>query len=411
MTSPVPVVALVEGAPPREFALTAEQAATLAAAKAVQVAPGPRAGLWWIRDNGYVGAAAIGGVQVSIRPKTPIDRLLFLLGYSRSLRGWRQEEVHAGEHRDLLPALAHAFARGARRALDRGMLQGYREIEESAQVVRGRIREAEQIRRRYGLPLPMEVRYDEFTVDIAENRLLLAATTRLLCLPGLAEPTRKTLRHVLARLAGVSPLVRGAPLPTWHANRLNIRYHTALRLAELVLRGRSYELDDGTAVRVDGLLFEMWRVFEDFVTVALSEAFQPYGGRSSPQDRLHHLDEDRRVALRPDLVRYAVGPGGIEQPAAVVDAKYKISAGPDGHNGDLYQMLAYCTVLGLSCGHLVYAKGDAEPYRHVVRRAGIEISRHALDLTLPPTELLAAVAELAANITRHDAELVAARSR
>ncbi|WP_432872511.1 McrC family protein [Microbispora rosea] len=397
MTFPI---ALVEGASPQEVALTAEQAAALVAAKAVQVAPGPRAGLWRIRDNGYVGAATIGGVQIRITPKTPIDRLLFLLGYARSVRGWRQEEVQAGEHRDLLPALAYAFARAAQRALGQGVLQGYREVEESAQVVRGRLREADQIRRRYGLPLPVEVRYDEFTVDIAENRLLLAATARLLRLPGLDTATRKSLRHLLAGLAGVSTLVPGMPLPTWQPNRLNARFHTALRLAELVLRGRSYELDDGTTVRVDGLLLEMWRVFEDFMTVALAEAIRPYGGRSDLQDRRHHLDHGRRVPLRPDLVRYVIGADGIERPAAVVDAKYKVSTGPEGHNSDLYQILAYCTVLGLRRGHLVYAKGVAEPYRHVVHRADIEISRHALDLTLPPAELLASVEQLAKAIVQ-----------
>lgn len=392
------MIDLVEGAPPREFELTAEQAASLAAVRAVRISPGPRTGLWRIRDNGYVGAATIGGIEIRIRPKTPIDRLLFLLGYSRSVRGWRQDEVDAGEHQDLLPALAHAFARAAHRALKQGVLQGYLEIDESSQVVRGRMREADQIRRRYGLPLPIEVRYDEFTVDIAENRLLLAAASRLLRLPGLAASTRAMLRHVRARLAGVSVLVPGVQLPEWHANRLNRRYHTALRLAELVQRGRSYELDDGTTVRVDGILIEMWRVFEDFVTVALSEAFQPYGGRTDLQDRRHHLDHGKQVPLRPDLVRYVIDPDGVERPGAVVDAKYKISTGPDGHNSDLYQMLAYCTVLGLRRGHLIYAKGDAESYLHVIHRSGVEITQHALDLTLPPTELLVAVDELAGSI-------------
>ncbi|MGV9533953.1 McrC family protein [Streptosporangium sandarakinum] len=399
------MINLVEGDSPVECELTAEQVAVLTAAKAVRVSPGPRAGLWKVRDNGYVGAAVIGGVEVRITPKVPVDRVFFLLGYARRLGGWRQEEVDAGEHPDLLPALAHAYARAADRALRQGVLQGYREAEEALPVVRGRIREADQLRRRYGLPLPVEVRYDDYTVDIAENRLLLAASARLLRLPGLAVPTRRMLRHVIARLAGVTPPVPGRPAPDWRPSRLNTRYHTALGLAELVLRGASCELVDGTVVRVDGLLVEMWRVFEDFVTVALAEALRPYGGRSDLQDRRHHLDHGRRVRLRPDLVRYAPGLGGREIPAGVVDAKYKISTGPDGHNADLYQMLAYCTVLGLDRGHLVYAEGEAEPYRHVVRGAGIEIVQHALDLTLPPAGLLSAVERLAESIAREAPEL------
>lgn len=284
------MISLVEGDSPAVYELTAEQAAALAATTAVRVGPGPRAGLWKVRDNGYVGAAVIGGVEVRITPKTPVDRVFFLLGYARRPSGWRQEEVNAGEHAELLPAIAHAYAMAADRALRQGVLQGYLEMEEALPVIRGRIREADQIRRRYGLPLPVEVRYDDYTVDIAENRLLLAASARLLRLPGLAIQTRKTLRHVIARLAGITALVPGRPLPAWLPSRINTRYHTALGLAELVLRGASYELDDGTAVRVNGLLVEMWRVFEDFVTVALSEALRPHGGRSELQDKRHHLD-------------------------------------------------------------------------------------------------------------------------
>ncbi|WP_067135654.1 McrC family protein [Microtetraspora malaysiensis] len=407
------MIDLVEGGPARDFTLSPDQVAALLASKAVRITPGPRSGLWRVRDNGYVGAATIGGVAVRIKPKTPIDRVLFLFGYSRSLRGWRQEEIDVGEQPDFLPALAHAFARVAERALRQGVLQGYRTLEDSLQFVRGRIREADQVRRRYGLALPVEVRYDEFTVDVAENQLLLAATARLLRQPGLTVATRRLLRHVLSRLTGVSALVPGRPLPQWRTSRLNARYHTTLRLAELVLRGSSYKLDDGTAVRVDGLLIEMWRVFEDFVTVALSEAFLPYGGRSALQDRKHHLDHGRQVPLRPDLVRYVIGANGTEQPTAVVDAKYKISTGPGGHNDDLYQALAYCTVLGLPSGHLIYAKGDSEPHRHVIHRAEIEIIQHALDLTLPPSELLDSVGRLARSIIRYgaDHELVPADPR
>ncbi|WP_281178590.1 5-methylcytosine restriction system specificity protein McrC [Streptosporangium amethystogenes] len=157
-------------------------------------------------------------------------------------------------------------------------------------------------------------------------------------------------------------------------------------------------MDDGTAVRVNGLLVEMWRVFEDFVTSALAEAFRPHGGRSELQDRRHHLDHGRRVLLKPDLVRYVLDSGGKEVPAAVVDSKYKISA----NSADLYQMLAYCTALGLDRGHLVYAEGSAEPYRHLVHGAAIGITQHAIDLTLPPARLPSTVERVAGSILRND---------
>lgn len=61
-------------------------------------------------------------------------------------------------------------------------------------------------------------------------------------------------------------------------------------------------------------------------------------------------------------------------------------------------MLAYCTTLGLRCGHLIYARGTEEPAHHVVRRAGIEIICHAVDLDVEPEVLLAQVRGLAGRI-------------
>lgn len=395
------LVRLGENDPWTEHELTGEQATALAASELARIAPGPRSGLWRVRANGLVGAARVGPtgdpVELRVQPKTPIDRLFFLLTYARKPRGWRAETVDAGERPELLPALAHAFSRASERTLRQGVLLGYRETEEALPVVRGRIRVIDQLQRRHGFPVPVEVRYDDYTVDIPENQLLLAATHRLLRLPDVPAGTRRLLRHLLLRLDGVTRLVPGRQLPEWTPSRLNNRYGTALGLAELVLRGASYELDDGTSVRVDGLMLEMWRVFEDFLCVALAEALRPYGGRTHLQDRRHHLDHARQVKLRPDLV-YDNADGRL---AAVVDAKYKIEAVPGKHESDLYQMLAYCTVMGLNRGHLVYAAGMGEAQAHsVVGTDGLHIVETALDLSLPPSDLLAQVANLAERIRR-----------
>jgi len=99
------------------------------------------------------------------------------------------------------------------------------------------------------------------------------------------------------------------------------------------------------------------------------------------------------VRLRPDIVWKVRGSA-----VAVIDAKYKAEKPAGYPNADLYQLLAYCTVLGLRSGHLVYAKGNEKPVRHVVRRSGIEIFCHAVDLDQPPDELLVQMSDLAERI-------------
>lgn len=158
-----------------------------------------------------------------------------------------------------------------------------------------------QLSRHHGLALPLEIRHDEFTVDIAENQILRAATERMLAVPRLDNESARMLRRLLRSFGDVTPLWPGDPPPDWHPTRLNARYHTALRLAELILRATSFEHAVGT-VAVNGFLLDMPKLFEDFVTVALREAIEPaYGGHVTAQYRTW-LDEAARVPLPPYLV-------------------------------------------------------------------------------------------------------------
>ncbi|MEV4867682.1 McrC family protein [Streptomyces syringium] len=387
-----PTVEIVEHAPASSHALPDAVGRALAVGGIIDASPDPYApGRWLLRAGSKVGAVAItmpGGeageaVTVRITPKVPIARLFFLLGYSLDpRRAWRDGQVDVAEHRDLLPALAHAVERQIDRALGQGLLQGYRPTEETALVVRGRIREADQIRRRFGATLPVEVIYDEFTTDIAENRILRTAVERLLRLPGVPNGARRRLLHQRARLADATPLVPGRPVPVWHPSHLNARYHHALHLARAVLDGISADHAPG-GLRIDGFLFDMNKLFEDFVTVALQEALRGTGLTGRLQDA-HHLDEAAAIRMKPDFVLY----GPELTPLAVADAKYKAEKRDGFPDADLYQMLAYCTALGLREGHLVYAKGNAPHTAHRVRHAGVMIHQHALDLDQAPAGLL-----------------------
>ncbi|MEU1087533.1 hypothetical protein ACFYPN_06890 [Streptomyces sp. NPDC005576] len=174
-------------------------------------------------------------------------------------------------------------------------------------------------------------------------------------------------------------------MPRWRPTRLNVRYQPALRLAELVLRSASVEHLPG-GVTVSGFLFHMPKVFEDFVTVALREALADADGYCRLQAG-HHLDEQDSIRIVPDLVHYTSN----GTPVGVADAKYKAEKQGGFPEADLYQMLAYCTALGLPVGHLTYAKGNAPRVTLQVRHAGITIHQHALDLNQQPTSLLAEV--------------------
>jgi 5-methylcytosine-specific restriction enzyme subunit McrC len=391
-------IELTEVGPDAECRLTAEQGRRLARSGVVRAVPSPYdPQSWLIGPAGKVGAARIGDVEVRVTPKLAIARLLFLVGYALHGAAWRPEDVALPEAPGLVPVMAQVLWRQAERAVHQGLLPGYVTLEETSYVLRGRLRETEQLHRHHGLPVPLEIRHDEFTVDIAENQILRTACERILHVPGVDAESALRLRRLLRSFADVTPLDRRDSVPSWQPTRLNARYHTALRLAELVIRATSVE--QGTSgVTVNGFLLDMPKLFEDFVTVGLREALvAAYGGRVEDQDP-HYFDEAGQVLLLPDIVWKLRGAA-----LAVVDAKYKAEKPAGYPNADLYQLLAYCTVLGLDRGHLVYAKGSEEPAYHVVRRSGIKIICHAVDLDAEPAVLLNQMEDLASHIAASSA--------
>ncbi|MCK6211340.1 McrC family protein [Georgenia sp. EYE_87] len=385
-------VDLVENGPGLDVVLDIETGMALAQTGFIdaRLIPGTRA--WTLQPLSKVGTVALGSVEVHVRPKVPISRVIFLLESSLKSARWRDDTVNVAPAEDLLLAVVDSFERLASRALQQGLLQGYRTVDEAIPVVRGRLRESDQIRRRFALPVPVEVRYDDFTVDTAENRLLRAAVTICRRLPILDRRLRHRLQRLDLLLAGVSPAHRGAPLEGWAPSRLNARFHSALFLAEVIVKASSFERS-GTGLAVSGFVIDMAKVFEDFLCAHLGKLLLQAGGRVATQDPWH-LDVGRTVRMKPDLVWYADTSG----PSAVVDAKYKAEKPAGFPDADLYQMLAYCTALRLPTGYLIYAKGNAAGATHHVRHADVEIRAVTIDLSEQPTGLLAQLDKIASEI-------------
>ena len=160
--------------------------------------------VYHLTPGSTVGAVDMDGLSVLIRPKMGIPQLLSLSCYAMSKFKPRTEMFDYPREYALPDVLALALASAAGRAFSRGLLHGYRTEEEALHTVRGRIRFDEQIRRRFGLPLPVEVRYDEFTDDILENRLVKAAARRLVRMRLRSQDTRRALSRTAATLDNVS---------------------------------------------------------------------------------------------------------------------------------------------------------------------------------------------------------------
>jgi 5-methylcytosine-specific restriction enzyme subunit McrC len=316
---------------------------------------------------------------------------MWLLGHARDQSGWREDDVELGAETGLVAAMATMFVSRCRRALAAGVLRGYEEREETLPGLRGRLREADQMRARPGIPLPLEVRFDDYTINIPENRILRTAAIRMQALGDVPPPVRMSLARLDRELTEAEPLTPGTRPPEMTFTRLNRRYAPALHIAQLILERTSIEHKLG-AHGATGFLFDMNHVFEDWLTTALTDALEARTGKVRRQRPLA-LDELDDVMMQTDMTWWSGA-----RCLAVIDAKYKKLQPGGPRPEDLYQVLAYCTALGIRSGHLVYAAGG--PARTlVVRNAGVRIHAHVVPLSAPRDEVSASVGALGDRIT------------
>lgn len=352
-------------------------------------------GKWMLLPNGFVGAVQVDDLLVEVKPKDKvgISQILFLISYAKD-PGFRPQNVEAETTDDLWAALGETLARHGECATSRGVLQGYVSRDEALQTVRGRIRISDQVTRRPGMMSPIEVTHDEYTIDIPENRILRGAVRRMLAVPRLDLAVRRRLMHLDRKLTDASSLIRGDRLPRWTRSRLNAAYVPALHIAEVLLQNMVAEAAIGK-LHVASFVVNMAKVFEDFVTVALTEALRQYPGRTVAQYKTY-LDEPRsdgaqRVVMRPDIVHLIDG-----QPALIFDAKYKAASTTGQYpNADQYQMLAYATATGKTDAWLVYADRGSSGRRQV-RNSEISVHECPIDLSGSPSEVISRMESLSA---------------
>lgn len=367
--------------------LTATQADAIASSTArIEVRPTTRVGRYDLHAGHTVGVLVLPELQVVIRPKLPVRRLLHLLGYFEGFVDW---ESVAELDRDvgLLEAMQEQYSRLLGSALFLGLVREYRTQVLDHHGLRGRADLLHVSTRRFGVFPPVRCEVDEFTEDTVPNRLMLAAATALArATTGYSEPKAR-LEALASRMSGVAlERFAGTGVPEPILDRRHWHCVDAIRMAQLVLRSMSVELREGRTASV-AFLVDMNAVYEDFVALSLRESL----GVSSQQWKRHpggvYLDTERKVRLVPDVLW--TGPRG-ESPI-VLDVKYKVASGP--MRADIYQIATYATAMGARDAVLVYASNTTDTF-HVVR-SGVRIHQVAFDPDGEPEELMERASALA----------------
>lgn len=346
-----------------------------------------------VTPGSRVGAIHVDGLDIIVRPKLPVARLLTLIAEAADPYRWAGLEVPALRAHSLQDAVAALFARSCLDTFERGVVQSYRREDQQLPFVKGRMHVAAYART--PTPLPIPVTTGVFDADNLENQVLRAALDRVRTSPLVSEPTRIMAQRAWRAVAHTGKLRDPrAAVESIAWNRRNQYYRGAIALARFVLTSGSGgnlrdDHDPHSADETPGFVINMPLVIEQWVRNRLRahwgltdvEMPNSWGGRL-------WLDEARKVSLKPDL-----GVCIRQEWRFIGDVKYKNYADGGARPDDLYQLVSYLAATGMRTGTLVYAgaAGSSEMMR--VASSGMDLSIVTIDLSAenPSDDLLAKV--------------------
>lgn len=340
-----------------------------------------------LRARGVVGVIATPGCQLEILPKieggtetnvsdaTLRARLIHLLAVTYDLPievsaitqlGWQRETI--------LELLIRLFCAKLTNAVRHGMPRQYLAHEEDLSTLRGRLDVTRQFSRLAVSPQKLACRFDALSPDIALNRVMRAAVSKLLRISGEPDNQRalRELSFVYADIADVSPSeLRWDQIVL---DRTNRSWRDLLSLARLFLSDRHQQTSAG-AIEGHALLFEMNILFEKYIERVLSRALAGTNFRVSSQGGNRSCLYEGDLGLfrtRPDII---IRQG--EEVVLIIDTKWKRMAPriDDPKQGvsqtDVYQLMAYGRLYDCPNVVLLYPHHGELPPDPIYRRYSI----------------------------------------
>ena len=308
-----------------------------------------------LRARGVIGVIAAEACALEILPKIDIPgetgaqatgsirrRLVHMLAVALDVN------IDAGQvtaldwqRETLLEILIRLFSEKLVDAVRQGMPRRYVGHDEDLPALRGRLDVTRQFTTLAVAPTRLACHYDVLSADVALNRIMKAAVTRLARIARTADNQRR-LRELAFAYADIADVAVSAL--RWDKvtlDRTNARWQELLSLARLLL-GARFQTTSAGGSNGFSLLFEMNTLFEEYVARMLKRALSNTDLRVVSQGgRLYCLETLEQRGLfqtRPDIL---IKRGEVVE--QIIDTKWKrITDIKDGvAQADVYQMMSY----------------------------------------------------------------------
>ena len=308
-----------------------------------------------ISVSNYVGLIQMhSGYQIQVLPKIDFgdptvdgekETKRVFLRMLRSMRDFPSKVFNEAnlkmDRMTLYEIFINMYLQEVRTLVKHGIKSAYVAREDSLNFYKGKLVVNEHIKRNIAHQERFHVRYDEYLVDRAENRLVKATLFKLQGITTSAE-NQKEIRQLLTAFEMVRPSLNyQKDFSKVVIDRNTKDYDMLMRWSKVFLLNKSFTTFSG-GHNARALLFPMEKVFESYVAQQLKKVFADLNWEISTQDKGYYLfDSPRQFALRPDIV-ITRDDGSV----VILDTKWKSLVNNPRYNygisqSDMYQMYAY----------------------------------------------------------------------
>lgn len=308
-----------------------------------------------ISVNNYVGLIQMqNGYQIQVLPKIDLgiapdrrneETKRVFLKMLRSMKDFPSKVFNEAnlkmDRMTLYEVFINMYLQEVRNLVKHGIKSAYVEREDNLRFYKGKLIVSGQIKQNAAHGERFYVRYDEYLVDRAENRLVKATLLKLQGVSTSAE-NQKEIRQLLTAFEMVHTSVNYQKDFTKVVIDRNTKdYDMLMRWSKVFLLNKSFTTFSG-GHNARALLFPMEKVFESYVAQQLKKTLFDLDWEVSAQDKGYYLfDSPRQFALRPDIVITR-----DDRSKIILDTKWKsLVDSPRANYGisqsDMYQMYAY----------------------------------------------------------------------
>lgn len=329
-----------------------------------------------VKFRNYVGVLCVNDLTVEVLPKTDRDtknesywrdKLLLMLSevYKLDVKSPSDAHQNINTNSPILDVFIKRFLDEVDSILNRGLVKCYHKEEDNRKELKGKLLWGEHLRRNFIHKERFYVRYTTYDYEHVMNCLLRQA------LEVAATVSQNT--HIRGRAVSTLfnfPELKEVPVSSQLFDNLVFDrktedYRMAIKLAKLLLLN-TVPNRVGNGDRVLALMFDMNKLWEEYVYVMLRRHLRGYVVRAQEVKHFWEQDNGTYKNIKPDLVVWDEDNNVV----AILDTKWKC---PDKtpSDGDLHQMFVYSKMFSTDKVALVYpSASDTLPiYAHFLEGA------------------------------------------